>query len=259
MIKVGGRVGFDSIDQIDKHFEGIDFPIELALPHRVDNFMNLDIYEASDKLYDKDLDILSVHATQGNMLGDDFYKWTYDCFEFCDRLEINNTNITFHPNNTRKNREEMKKMYIDRFSFLENITNHFITIETFGGKIRVLRPEEIIEEEFYMTLDTSHLANQRIFNLIERYHQRILTVHLSGKGKDEVHQPIDDVCVSIIRKLQSLNWNGNIILEYMPYFHGLIREDIKTVHKILNWQEYELVEPDDKYRNSPENWGYNHK
>ena len=35
-VLISGRIGFGSIDEIEERIQNVDFPIELALPHRYD-------------------------------------------------------------------------------------------------------------------------------------------------------------------------------------------------------------------------------
>ena len=38
-MKVGARIGFPTMRHLESRFKGVDFPVELALPYRVNDFL----------------------------------------------------------------------------------------------------------------------------------------------------------------------------------------------------------------------------
>lgn len=40
-MKLGIRASFDRLDELGQRFKGIDFPVELALPYRVGDFLSI--------------------------------------------------------------------------------------------------------------------------------------------------------------------------------------------------------------------------
>ena len=62
MMRIGGRVGFDRVEDLEELFKSIDFPIELALPWKYRDLW-LPVEGKVDKIIDflkeKDIAILS--------------------------------------------------------------------------------------------------------------------------------------------------------------------------------------------------------
>lgn len=133
------------------------------------------------------------------------------------------------------------------------------SIETFSGSKRIFHPREIMDFKLPMTLDTSHIHDrEEIMDIVNQYHEQIRTVHLSALVEGEQHQPIDAFCVKVVERLKELHWPGNIILEYLPWFHFLVRRDIHSLNEfVTNGKPLEIVAQDDRYRDKPEHWGYN--
>lgn len=116
------------------------------------------------------------------------------------------------------------ELYRDKLSFC---------IETFEGKRRVFTPDEIISFNLPMTLDTSHIKDDaKLWSLIHDYRNNILTVHLSARNGSKQHQPIDEFCIKIVKKLIEYHWNGNVILEYLFEFHDQLLEDLELLESI---------------------------
>jgi len=61
----------------------------------------------------------------------------------------------------------------------------------------------------------------------------------------------------VVNRLRDLDWKGNVILEYPPWFHYRVRDDVPALR---NWIErgipYAFTPVDYRYRNQPEHWGY---
>lgn len=117
---------------------------------------------------------------------------------------------------------------------LQHQTSVLISVETFTRRDRLLRPEEIMEAKFPMTLDIAHIhKNDRIMKILDLYWKRIPAVHLSARGKGEQHLPVDQFCIRVVRRLIELGWSGSIVLEYLPSYHHLLGPDIKIVEITL--------------------------
>jgi hypothetical protein len=81
-----------------------------------------------------------------------------------------------------------------------------------------------------MTLDTAHIRdNKKIWDLLEDYKENIMNVHLSAKEGDKQHLPIDSFCKEVVSYLIENQWSGNVILEYLPEFHGRMLTDLESL------------------------------
>ncbi|MDW7762041.1 MAG: hypothetical protein SCM96_15550 [Acidobacteriota bacterium] len=260
-MKIGGRVGFDRIEDLEKNFRNIDFPIELALPWRYTELwlpMADSLAGVISFLMASTIRILSIHATQGNISDEAFLFWGRQTVELARELGVQD--ITIHPGNCRSRREASQQQALRNIRRIERETGAegIFSVETFGGKNRVLKPEEIISFGLPMTLDTAHLHDRNeIMEIVDGYRHNIKTVHLSTVGEGEHHLPVDAFCLSVVDRLRDLNWEGNVILEYLPWFHFRVRADVRALSA---WVErgipVELIPPDDRFRGDPARWGY---
>jgi hypothetical protein len=58
--------------------------------------------------------------------------------------------------------------------------------------------------------------------------------------------------------LLELGWSGNVILEYLPWHHYRVRDDIRALEDHLESGEpLEIAPRSDHLRSTPERWGYN--
>ena len=76
--RIGGRVGFDSMEQLDKRFRSIDFPVELAIPWKYDDLwlaMEHRVEEVADFFQDRDIEILSIHVPREPITEESFLSW----------------------------------------------------------------------------------------------------------------------------------------------------------------------------------------
>jgi len=82
-----------------------------------------------------------------------------------------------------------------------------------------------------MVLDTSRLPKSEIMWVIETYHTHIVNLHLSAvtrerglNGIAKQYQPVerDNFCLDLLDRLQELEWNGVVTLEYMPWLHAKV-------------------------------------
>jgi len=233
-IRVGGRVGFNKIEEIHERFRDVDFPIELALPWRYELWKQVEpkfdeMLECLDSL---DFEVLSVHATQGWISKDTFLSWGPKTCQLADRF--GGRAITVHPNRAKKPRETHQDMTRRNIKKVQRETSVTVSVETFGGKKRVLTPQEIMDFGLPMTLDTSHIReDKRIIDIIESYWQNIPVIHLSARNAREQHLPIDRFCLDVVEYLLQLGWTGNIVLEYLPQYRERLRPDIKKVRDVL--------------------------
>jgi sugar phosphate isomerase/epimerase len=259
-MKLGARASFDRLDDLGQRFKGVDFPIELALPYRVGDFILVAdrMEEVKDFIVTLQLEVLSVHATQGDLAADDCMSWAKPAMELADAVGAKS--VTFHPGRSRKNRLDGQACVKAHLAELQKRHRALASLETFGGRDRVLRPNEIVEAGLPMVLDTAHLReDEYILSLVQRCHEKISSVHLSARGKHEHHLPIDGFCLEVVSLLNDLGWSGSVILEYLPWHHYRVKEDLELLWRFLGGDhDLRPLPSDDRYRHDPSKWGFGH-
>lgn len=63
--------------------------------------------------------------------------------------------------------------------------------------------------------------------MLKGYRDNIVNIHLSAKGNNKHHLPIDNFCKEVIDYLIENKWSGSVILEYLPEFHNQMIADVK--------------------------------
>lgn len=231
MIKFGIRQSFDNIEQVEERYSKLDAPVELALPYY------WDIYEpvrghlsgVADKILAFHVEVLSIHAVQAPITDEKFRAWGKEIADFASMVNVKT--ITLHPNNVNKDKVVQEKA-LKNLEYLANLYKNEIIfcIETFTGKRRVFTPDEIVEFNLPMTLDTTHIKDdKKIWNLLRNYRNNIMNVHLSAKEEDKQHLPIDSFCKEVVSFLIQNKWSGNVILEYLFEFHDRMLSDLKSL------------------------------
>jgi sugar phosphate isomerase/epimerase len=234
MINFGIRQSFDNIEQIQERYSALKSPIELALPYHWDIYEPIRVHlpEIVQKIKSYGTEVLSIHSVQAPITDDRFRLWGKEIVDFARALKVKN--ITLHPNNVndkvkaqgeaRKNLKYFSGLYSDEITFC---------IETFEGKKRVFNPAETAAYNLPMTLDTSHVKNQKeVWNLLENYRHNILGVHLSAREQGKQHLPIDSFCKEVVGYLAGNNWDGNVILEYIFEFHDRMLDDLEILRAV---------------------------
>ena len=213
MMRIGGRVGFAKIENLERTFRSIDFPIELALPWKYqDLWLPIEdkIGQVIDFFKSKDLEILSIHATQGRITDEAFLKWGKLTLDIARSLGVHD--VVLHPNSVKNQKSWHQENVLRCIRRLGG--SDIFSIETFKGKDRVFLPIRLVEKGIPMTLDTAHIPDQDlVMEIVNGNHRNIRSVHLSSIGKGEHHLPIDDFCIHVVDRLNELNWSGNVILE----------------------------------------------
>jgi len=231
MIKFGIRQSFDNIEQVEERFSKLDAPVELALPYY------WDIYEpvrghlrgVADKIRAFHVEVLSIHAVQAPITDERFMVWGKEIADFASMINVKT--ITLHPNNVNKDKVVQEKA-LKNLEYLADLCKNEIIfcIETFTGKRRVFTPDEIVEFNLPMTLDTTHIKDdKRIWHLLRNYRNNIMNVHLSAKEEGKQHLPIDSFCKEVVSFLIQNKWGGNVILEYLFEFHDQMLNDLKLL------------------------------
>ena len=139
--------------------------------------------------------------------------------------------ITLHPNNVNKDEGTQKKA-LENLEYFTSLQNDEVIycIETFEGKRRVFTSDETVSFNLPMTLDTSHIRDdEKIWSLLKGYKQNIKNVHLSAKGGNKQHLPIDTFCKEVVSYLIESKWDGNVVLEYLFEFHDRMLNDLKSL------------------------------
>jgi sugar phosphate isomerase/epimerase len=231
-------VSFTSYAQDLSGLDGI--PIELALPYKLEDFLT-----GMDRLDDLAAFVLShnivvnsVHAPQGRLSDESFFSWALPTVQFAQKVGA--SVAVFHPESVPKlSKPSAQTMALGNLKRLKRETDIVVAIETFGNAKRVLTPEETIELDLPMILDTSHLFVRRIFEIIQRYPRGIVGVHLSEMryddtaGYDLPHLPVASYGIEVLEALRAKNWSGNVTLEYLPQFHDRLIPDRQVLEELF--------------------------
>ena len=275
-VTVAARVSFASVDHLNERLAGVDFPVELALPHRYEWWQEAagrmdEMLACLDSLK---LSVATIHATQASISDSHFLQWGQETIRVADRVGARS--VTVHPNRARNSRADHQFAATGHLRQLQRHSTAVFCVETFGGKDRVFRPEELVDVKLPMTLDVAHIGdNKRILGLIDKHWRSIPVVHLSARasncwsrrpdvplsaeGRSEHHLPLDPFCIQVVRKLAGLGWSGTIVLEYLPHYHYRLRPDLSIVAEALHRDiaDDELPPPCDVYRGMPEMYRHN--
>ncbi|MBU4377413.1 MAG: hypothetical protein KKD29_08105 [Candidatus Omnitrophica bacterium] len=231
MIKFGIRQSFDRIEQIEERYANIRVPVEVALPYYWDIHepVRRHLSEIAEKIKSYNTTVIGIHAVQAPITDERFKIWGKEIADFAKALGARS--ITLHPNNVNKDKriQEEALKNLEYFTGLYNGEVVFC-IETFEGKRRVFTPDETVSFNLPMTLDTSHILDEKtIWRLFKDYQQNIKNVHLSAKEGNKQHLPIDTFCKDVVSYLIESKWDGNVVLEYLFEFHDRMLNDLKLL------------------------------
>ncbi|MGA2526219.1 MAG: TIM barrel protein [Smithellaceae bacterium] len=234
MINFGIRQSFDSIDQVEQRFSNLTVPVELALPYYWNIYEPVigHLAEIADKIKTYNIKVLSIHAVQAPITNERFRIWGKDIGDFAKSLGVKTINL--HPNNVNRSRSIQEDALKNLEYFIGLYDGEVVfCIETFEGKRRVFTPDETVEFNLPMTLDTSHIgSDKKIRDLLEGYKENIHNVHLSAREGSRQHLPIDDFCKEVVNYLIDTKWDGNVILEYLFEYHGQMIKDLEELQAI---------------------------
>jgi sugar phosphate isomerase/epimerase len=217
-------------------------PIELSLPLDLDAFLkDKEFLPAIEKqVRDYQVPVYSVHAPEGQLAGDRFIDWAGKIVQFAEA--VGSGIAVFHPEAAGPDSGDLDShSVVENIRHLQDRTSVVIGVETLWNAKRVLTPDDIMKESLPMVLDTSHLPKPEITWVIESYHTHIINLHLSAvtrdrelKGFPKKYQPVerDAFCLDLLDRLQELEWNGVVTLEYMPWLHTKVLEDRKLLDRI---------------------------
>lgn len=222
-------------------------PIELAFPQDLDEFLagKDHLQDVVQQVKEHGVPVLSVHAPDGHLADDLFGDWAGRVVQTAEALKA--PIVVLHPEPEPHGfTEPDHKAVIDNIQHLQDRTKVTIAMETFWDMPRILMPDEIMKNQIPMVLDTSRMPKSEITWVIESYHTHIVNLHLSSvtrdtgvKGIARQHQPIDrdGFCMDLLDRLQELEWQGLVTLEYMPWLHAKVLEDRKLLERIYGPQK----------------------
>lgn len=235
MIKFGIRQSFYRIEQVEERYAHLSVPVEVALPYYWDIYepVRRHLSEIAEKIKSYNTAVLSIHAVQAPITDERFREWGKEIADFAKSLGAKT--VTLHPNNVNKDNSAQQEALknLEYFSVLYNGEIVFC-IETFDGKRRVFTPDEAVEFNLPMTLDTAHIRDdEKIWNLLKHYKENILNIHLSAKDGEKQHLPIDTFCREVVSYLVESKWGGNVILEYLFEFHERMLDDLRSLESTV--------------------------
>ena len=230
-----------NLQSFEESLAGLDgIPIELALPHRLDDFLpNMDhLDDLAAHVQGSGILVGSVHAPQGRLADEDVMQWAVPTIRFAEKVGA--PVAVFHPESVPKlskpSAQSIARRNVKRLQREASVT---VAIETFGSAKRVLTPEEVIGLRLPLILDTSHLFVRRIFEVIEAYHAGIVGVHLSEMryddeaGHDLPHMPVASYGIEVLQTLRARGWDGNVTLEYLPQYHDRLIPDRTALEELF--------------------------
>ncbi|TET33577.1 MAG: hypothetical protein E3J72_16590 [Planctomycetota bacterium] len=259
-MRIGAYATFGRLDDLDERFEGVDFPVELALPHRPERFelilSHLDAVAAF--VESRGIEVLTIQAPEVSISDPNALTWLLPVCKFADGLGVGN--VTVHPEKCKDDKEKESK----RESFLRNLGvaadtyGGTLSVETFAEDFWLPSRQEIVESELPMTLDVPLVGSaEETRGLIRNYLPRIATVHLSSWSEDERHLPLDEESAVLALLLKGIGFEGNVILEYKPWHWYRVRGDITRLTNIIETGEVRPFPPiDDKYREDKSMWKF---
>ncbi len=231
MIKFGIRQSFDRIEQIEDRYANITAPVEVALPYYWGIYepVRKHLSKIAEKIKSYGTEVLSIHAVQAPITDEQFMVWGKEIADFSKALGTRT--ITLHPNNVNKDGSTQEKALRNLEYFTSLYKDEIVfCVETFEGKRRVFTPDEIVEFNLPMTLDTAHIRdNKKIWKLLKDYKQNIKNIHLSAKDENKQHLPIDSFCKEVVNYIIESRWDGNVVLEYLFEFHDRMLNDLKLL------------------------------
>jgi hypothetical protein len=238
-------ITFADSDSKLRKLQGV--PIELAFPQDMDEFnAGKDLMQdVVHQVKEYRVPVHSVHAPDGHLSDEGFGDWAGRIVQTAEAIGA--PIVVLHPEPAPKGIAAPDHQgVIDNIQHLQDRTRITIAMETFWDMPRVLMPDEIMQNQMPMVLDTSRMPKSEITWVIESYHTHIVNLHLSSvirdkglKGIARQHQPIDrdGFCMDLLDRLQELKWTGLVTLEYMPWLHAKVLEDRKLLEQIYGPQK----------------------
>jgi sugar phosphate isomerase/epimerase len=224
----------DDDDWLEKLIRGLvdtACPVELALPHRMDDYLVIEPYldEIADRIEEIRVRCVSVHAPQGR-LDERLDAWGERTVRFAEELGAGI--VVFHPHRVPQlARLGEQPQVVRQLRGLQRGTPVTVTVEAFGSKRIVLYPEECCQMGMPLTLDTSHLFHVRSLQIIAQYARNIAHVHLSEARDGGVHLPVRHSGFEILEHLRRHHWDGAVCLEYLWEYHDEALQDCRLLQE----------------------------
>ena len=233
-------VHFDDFDRWLSGLEGT--PVELALPHDMQEFWSVvgRLNELKEYVHDNSILVSSVHAPHGRLSGNAFLSWAAPVMKLAQNVGA--SAVVFHPENhvAKARKPELQAVALSYIRTLQEAASVTAAIETFKSNSRLFTPQEIMEHNLPMVLDTSHVREQYTFDLIKEYSGSIAGVHLSESRIDPAlsnnvlnHLPVEDFGFSVLRALKDVGWDGCVTLEYLPQYHDRLAPDRERLEEMF--------------------------
>ena len=238
-VKVLASLFVESVDDNLTPIEGL--PIQLAFYKR-STFRNFDHANLLKRLNDKNIHVESVHAPAADVFhneGNEFLN-TIETIKNIYDVKI----ITVHPqrgtkkhakNYYRKIEEHIRNLdVIIAYETFEEIHDHRKWITQVNDMHKYF---DLLKFDFLgVTYDFTHSDFDKNLNEIKQFNSRIHAIHLSDARKDrpldpnEKHQHLplgygDYQVIEFLEILQKIEYSGLIIVEYLPQYNHLLKQD----------------------------------
>ncbi|MEW6069198.1 MAG: TIM barrel protein [Candidatus Thermoplasmatota archaeon] len=225
----------DRIEQVLKSFS--DLAIQLAFFKRAD-FMNFDHLKIKECASQLNISIPIIHAPTCDVFHENFINILKTIKEIY-KVKI----ISIHPQRgvveeALKKLEELKNkiLALDIILAYENFypTKH-------AKEKWIYLPEDMYERfaspNLKITYDCAHtLVDDNTLEKFEKILDKVEVVHLSNRSGGREHLPIEQGEFPIFGLLDILsrkNFQGYIVLEYMPEYEFKLFEDLEKVKKYI--------------------------
>jgi sugar phosphate isomerase/epimerase len=107
-----------------------------------------------------------------------------------------------------------------------------VVLETFRGG-QYFGYKELLDEGLPICIDTSHMKHVEALDLVERYHNKIVHVHLSEAMGGLTHQPAGKASLELLTRLTELGWDGSVCFEYLDGYAEEMRKDLKAFRSLF--------------------------
>jgi hypothetical protein len=233
------RREIDQLNSDDRLSKLRGVPIELAFPQDLAEFLKDKdhLVEVERQVKDYEVPVYSVHAPDGHLADGNFIDWAGKAVQFAEA--VGSGIMVLHPEAAVPDAGDL-----DHLSVIENIRHlqertRVVIAGTFWDEKQVLTPDKIMNQAcpWYWTPP----SRVRIIWVIETYNTHIVNLHLSAVTRDresegiaKQNQPVerDNFCLDLLDRLQELEWNGVVTLEYMPWLQAKVLEDRKLLDRI---------------------------
>jgi len=239
MIYFGYRINFLG-GEVDQGSYVCSLPnnfIEWALPYKYTEYV--DLYKdgtirkiANFLASNSSFKVLSVKATHGRISDKSSLLWLLESsilasFVGCKWVIVSPNRIG--------NDLDAKANAIRNIGLLNALDcEQKVAVESYSSKSRVLSVSDIINYKFPMALNTGYVEDHdSAVKIIRRYSYNIPVVHLSARVDGNPHHRLNDECCEIVTELLDQDWNGSVILDYLPKFNRYLEEDCLRLVEFL--------------------------